>query len=132
MTIAVTERQGRIAPVFEWCRKVLVVEQAEQQDLLVAAQDWSAAPPDGRANLLKELRVSLLVCGGIGRRTEEEIRDLDIGIVSWVAGDVWEVLSALRLGLLDEPRFAMPGGRMCMQTRRRGRPERRKGWCKLQ
>jgi predicted Fe-Mo cluster-binding NifX family protein len=132
MTIAVTERQGRIAPVFEWCRRVLVVEQSGGKEILLREEDWSDAPSDKRARLLQELQVELLVCGGISRCVEEEIRGLGIGVISWVAGDVWEVLRAMRCGLLDQPRYAAPGGRMCERKRRRNKGGNTGAGCKLQ
>jgi hypothetical protein len=49
---------------------------------------------------------------------EDEIRRQGIRLVPWIAGDVWEVLAALRKGLISDPRYAMPGRARCARRNR--------------
>jgi predicted Fe-Mo cluster-binding NifX family protein len=120
MRLAVPEHQGRIAPVFDCCRRIMIVVQGPLNEELLQKQDWTSLPRVYRAARLKELGVKLLVCGGITCWMEEEILRHGIDIVPWVAGDVWEVLAALRQGRILDPQFAMPGRGGCAR-RNRGR-----------
>lgn len=123
MRVAVPEHQGRIAPVFDCCRRILIVAQSDPEDETVANEDWSSLPRFSRARRLTELLVELLVCGGISFWMEEEIRRNGIRLIPWVAGDIREVLAALREGTISDPRYAMPG-RVGCKRRRLGRGNR--------
>jgi hypothetical protein len=117
MRVAIPEHQGRVAPVFDCCRHILIVLQNEDTDKQVADQDWSSLPRAFRAGKLKELSVDLLICGGLSCWIEDQIRQNDIRLISWIAGGVWDVLAALRQGRISDPCFLMPGRGRC---RRRG------------
>jgi predicted Fe-Mo cluster-binding NifX family protein len=112
MRVAIPEHQNRVAPVFDCCRKVLVVVHDLESDRLLVGEDWSALSRFARAYRLKMLRVELLVCGGISGCLETLVRRNGIDVLPWIAGDVWEVLAALRTGTISDPRYAMPG-RLC-------------------
>ena len=98
MRLAVPEHQGRIAPVFDCCKRLMIVLQLPLEDELLHNEDWASLPRLTRAARLMELNVELLVCGGISCWMEEQIRRHGIRMIPWVAGDVWEVLAALRQG----------------------------------
>ncbi len=117
MRLAVPEHQGRIAPVFDCCKRLMIVLQLPREDELLENENWDALPRVSRAARLIELKVELLVCGGISCWMEEQIRRHGIRMIPWVAGDVWEVLAALKLGRLFEPQYAMPGRAGCMRRR---------------
>jgi hypothetical protein len=122
MKIAVPEHLGRIAPVFDCCRRILIVVQNAYEEELITQEDWSMVPRFERASRLDELIVQCLLCGGISCWMEDRIRGQGIQLIPWVAGDVWEVLKALRNGMISDPRYAMPGRGRC--GRRRLGPER--------
>jgi predicted Fe-Mo cluster-binding NifX family protein len=124
MRVAIPEHQGRVAPVFDCCRCVLVVEQCPKQEQLLFAEDWSNVAWFSRAGRLHDLLVELLICGGISCRMEEQIRRRGIRLIPWVVGEVWQVLGAYRTGSISDPQYAMPGRLACMRGRygqRRGR-----------
>lgn len=123
MRVAIPEHQNRIAPVFDCCKKVLVVLHDHEGDRLISGEDWSMLSRFARATRLKEMRVELLVCGGISGCLEILIRRNGIEVLPWKAGDVWEVLAALRTGTISDPRYAMPG-RACW---RQGGPGKGRG-----
>jgi len=125
MRLAVPEYQGRIAPVFDCCKRLMIVLQLPTEDELLQNDNWAALPRESRSARLKELQVELLVCGGISCWMEDQVRRYGIRMIPWVAGDVWEVLAALREGRISDPQYAMPGRAGCM-GRRLG-----KNWGKL-
>ncbi len=121
MKVAVPEHQGRIAPVFDTCRCLLMFLQTAHGDELVSREDWSGVDRHIRPARLKDLRVNALLCGGISCRMEDLIVAQGIKLVPWRAGEVADVLAALREGRIDHPLYLMPGRGFCRRRLRRGR-----------
>ena len=113
MKLAIPEHQGRVAPVFDCCRKMLVVVQNPMGEELVDTFDWSALPREARPKSLSDLLVEVLVCGGITCSMEEQVRRHGVRVIPWVAGEIWDVLSALREGRLSDGCYRMPGRGRC-------------------
>jgi predicted Fe-Mo cluster-binding NifX family protein len=120
MKVAITEHQGRIAPVFDTCRRLKVFVQTEDGDVMISDEDWSSLGRHNRAARLKELGVETLVCGGISCRLEQLIDLHGIKLMPWVAGEITEVLGALREGNISDPRYSMPGRGPCRRRRKMG------------
>ena len=118
MRLAVPEHHGRIAPVFDCCRRIMIVLQRALEEELLQKEDWSAVPRLLRPARLIELEVEWLVCGGISCWMEDQIRRHGIRLIPWIAGDVWDVLTALRDGRISDPRYAMPGRAGCARRNR--------------
>jgi hypothetical protein len=125
MRVAIPEHQGRVAPVFDCCRRILIVVQTQDTEEQVADQDWSALSRVARPGRLKELMVDLLICGGISCWMEDQIHRAGIGLMPWIAGGLWDVLTALRQGSICDPCYLMPGRGMCWRRRLSGRLEGR-------
>jgi predicted Fe-Mo cluster-binding NifX family protein len=92
---------------------LIIVQQHPSEDELLQNADWSSAPRLYRPALLEDLKVELLVCGGISCWMEDQIRRHGLRLLPWVAGDVWEVLAALREGRISDPCYTMPGRGKC-------------------
>lgn len=120
MRLAIPEHQGRVAPVFDCCRRMLIFLQNPEEHKLVEDQDWSIVPRLARPKRLKELMVELLICGGISCWMEDQISGQGIRVIPWIAGGLDEVLAALRQGRIFDPCYTMPGRGKC---RRKGRFE---------
>ncbi len=118
MRLAVPEHQGRIAPVFDCCKRLMIVLQLPLEDELLQSEDWAAIPRMFRAGRLADLKVELLICGGISCWMEDQVLGHGIRMIPWVVGDVWEVLAALREGRISDPRYTMPGRGACPRRRR--------------
>jgi predicted Fe-Mo cluster-binding NifX family protein len=118
MRLAVPEHQGRIAPVFDSCRRLVIVLQHSLEDELLQNADWSSVPRLYRPALLMDLKVELLICGGISCWMEDQVLRHGIRMIPWVVGNVWDVLAALREGRISDPQYAMPGRGGCAQRRR--------------
>lgn len=113
MRVAIPEHQGRVAPVFDCCRRILIVVQSRHAAEQVADENWSALPRVARPGGLKELVVDLLICGGISCWMEDRIHRSGIRLMPWIAGGVWDVLTALREGSISNPCYLMPGRGRC-------------------
>ncbi len=115
MRIALPEYQGRIAPVFDCCRRLWVCSLGRDDFTIESREDWTHLPLHGRAPRLREMRIDLLLCGGISCRLEEQVRNQGISVLPWLAGDVQDILAAYRKGHIHDPAFEMPGRRRCRQ-----------------
>ena len=123
MRIAVPEYQGRVAPVFDSCRRLLIFNRRHGGQALVGQEDWSTVMPMARALRLKQMDVRVLLCGAISCQMEDLIKQQGIQVIPWLAGEIPTILRAFGDGTILEPQFAMPGTQMCRkqrQTRRRG------------
>jgi len=117
MKIAIPEHQGRVAPVFDTCGRMLIFTRDENREVLVAEQDWSTVSRQARAVRLKELGIDVLLCGAISCGIEDQIHGQGISHVAWLAGEVATILKAYREGRAMNPEYAMPGTLVCRQRR---------------
>jgi len=122
MKIAMPVWGGRISPVFDASRRLLVValedgQEAERYDVPLDEESLPA-----RARRVSDLGIDVLICGGISRALSALLIDLRIEVVPWISGGSEQVLAAYLTDGLSSPRFAMPGCRM-----RRGQRRRRAG-----
>jgi predicted Fe-Mo cluster-binding NifX family protein len=118
MRLAIPVHQGRVAPVFDCCRRMLIFLQNPEEHKLVEDQDWSVVSRLARPKRLQELMVELLICGGISCWMEDRICGQGILIIPWIAGGVDEVLAALRQGRISDPCYTMPGRGKCRRKDR--------------
>ncbi len=125
MKLALTVWNGRISPVFDACREVLVVD-VDVEDGTVASSALHRI--EGGSDLdrvarLAGMGVETLICGAISRPLHRELLARSVEVVGFVAGDVDVVLTAFLAGRLPGRDFAMPGcgGGRHRKRRRQGR-----------
>ncbi len=110
---------GRIAPVFDVASVVRIV--MTDADAIVAETEarLTDTAPALKALRLAKLGVDTLVCGAISQEMQAALESHGIRVVSFVAGDIHELVEAWRSGTLSSGSFAMPG--CAKRRRRRGR-----------
>ena len=109
MRIALPIWDSRVSPVFDVAQSVLVVEV--EADGKRSLERWSLTQTDpaARAQSLVDWGVAVLICGAISQTLERLLKGHGVAIISCVRGEADAVLDAYLGGRLDEPRFAMPG-----------------------
>jgi len=118
LRVALTVWEGHIAPVFD------VSQEAElltiEGGAVTGRRRTSIATPTApeKVSRLQELGVETLVCGAISAPLQQELARRGLHVVSFVAGEIEEIVRALIAGSLPSPAFAMPG---CRGRRRRAR-----------
>lgn len=132
MKVAIPEWRGRVSPVFDVARTLLLVEvkdggERDRRELHVTAKE-----PKARADFVGGLGADVVICGAISWRLEMALSAAGVRVISQTCGDVEQVLSAFIAGRLDGEAFLMPG---CSRRRHgflvRGRGGRRwhgRGW----
>ncbi len=117
MRIALALANGRIAPVFDVARQVLLIDLEAGKVQSDSLEDLPLVMPAAKVIRLSELGIEELICGAISWPVRNMIEAQGIRVFGFVAGDIDQVVEARLSGALDDPRYAMPGclggGRRC-------------------
>ena len=100
MQVALTVWEGRISPLFDATRMLLVVDVKGNQ---IAAKRYEPLDCDSalsRVSKLDDLGIKTLICGGISDDFANLIEGNGIKIIPFVSGTVDEVLEAYLAGSL--------------------------------
>lgn len=107
----------RIAPVFDVARSLWIIDAADGCLLDQTGRRFSSDDPRERAMRLSTLQVEQLVCGAITRSSYEALEERGIQVVSFVAGDLEQVIEACLTDRIKDGHLAMPG---CRRGKRHG------------
>lgn len=124
MRIAVSSWQGRISPVFDVARNLLLVDVDGGRDLVRSERRLGRADPLARARQVAELGTDVLICGAVSWTQEMALISAGVRVVSQTCGPIEDVLKAFLRGQLTGNAFLMPG---CRGRRRRFRGRHRRG-----
>lgn len=124
MRIAIPTWRGRVSPVFDAARNLLLVDAQDGRE--IRREETTVEPADlvARAKRVAQLGTDLLICGAISWPLEATLVSTGVGVISQTCGPVEEVLRAFLSGQLTQQAFLMPG---CRGRRRRLRGRRRRG-----
>lgn len=107
--LAVPVFRSRVAPVFNWCSKILLLEEQAtsgstgQEIVLLNMNAFE------RLRILRSEGVRILICGALSPDLLSYGNRLGFQIVYGVAGDIDEVLQAFQTQKLGQPQFRLPG-----------------------
>ncbi len=124
MRTAIPIADGRISPVFDVARRLLVVDIENEREVRRAEEVLEEPELAARARRVAELGVGVLICGAISRPLEAMLLSTGVEVISQTCGPVEDVLGAFVLGQLSEQAFVIPG---CGGHRRRFRGGRSHG-----
>jgi predicted Fe-Mo cluster-binding NifX family protein len=109
MKVGMTVWDGRISPVFDAARQMLVFDV--QKGHVVSSHE-EALPDDQPVRKIESLRsggVEVLVCGAVSADVSRMISAAGIRVIPYVAGSLGDVLRAFLTGNLPNPALQMPG-----------------------
>lgn len=118
MKVALTIWEGRISPVFDVSREVVVLTVERGAVTAREVERLEALGAAEKAARLAALGVEVLICGAISGAPYQELVARGLRVFGFVAGDVDEVVAAFLAGRLPSPALSMPG---CGSRRHRGR-----------
>jgi len=107
---------GRVSPVFDVAKSLLLVSVDGQEPVGREVQPIEPLDLPGRARRVTELGVDVLICGAISRPLESLLVATGVRVLPQTCGPVEEVLEAFLTGQLKDGAFLMPG---CCDRRRR-------------
>lgn len=116
MKIAVSNWNGRVSPVFDVSRQMVVVEI--DQGIIQRKSEESLHEDIARkVEKISGDGIQFLICGAISQSLAEVLTLRGIQIIPFITGNVDDVIQAWITDRLDRPCFAMPG--CCGRNRRR-------------
>ena len=124
MKVAMPIWQGRISPVMDAARRLLIVEYDGDLEVNRIEELIAGRSTFHLAHHLKDLGLDLLICGAISHPLYSLVAAQGIKVIPWITGQTEEILKAYRSNCLESPQYIMPGchrrGRGYRQGRRRG------------
>jgi predicted Fe-Mo cluster-binding NifX family protein len=108
--VALPTWDGRVSPVFDVARHLLVVDLDGARELGRRFRPLPASEPPARVQVLLDLEVDVLVCGAISRGIEDALTAAGVKVMSGVRGDAESVVLAFSVGNLeDDATLHLPG-----------------------
>jgi predicted Fe-Mo cluster-binding NifX family protein len=130
MKVALATWNGRVSPVFDVAREVLMLDVANGGAIARHEEPLPGTDPQAQAARMAALGAEVLICGAISQPMAALLAAKSVRVIPFTAGTVEEVLAAWLAGSLPNPALSMPGccGRMrrCHGGRVGGRG--RRGW----
>lgn len=114
MRLALATWNGRISPVFDVARQVLILEIEAGRAISQHEEDLPGTDLQLQVIRLEALGVQALICGALSQAMEQALASAGIRVMPFTAGAIEEVLAAWLGGSLPNPALRMPGccGRM--------------------
>jgi len=116
MKVALAMWNGRISPVFDVARQVLMLEVEDGRVIARHEEPLPGNEMQAQAGRLAALNTQVLICGGISHSMAAILAGKGIRVIPFTAGTVDEVLAAWLAGGLPNPSLSMPG--CCGQQKR--------------
>ncbi len=116
MKVAIAVWKERISPVFDVSGKILLLDIKNRLVTGMTEEKIVCDNPVRRACRLAELNVQTLICGAVSQSLSNILDAYGIETISFISGDVDEVIDAYLAGALPNPAMSMPG---CCRQRMR-------------
>jgi len=109
MKVALTTWEGRISPVFDTARTVVVADIENGRPVSQRDEAFAGDSAQGKITKLRALGVEVLVCGAVSRPLADLVSSCGIRLIPFVSGELREVLEAVIAGRMPDTAFSMPG-----------------------
>jgi predicted Fe-Mo cluster-binding NifX family protein len=109
MKAALTVWEGRVSPVFDVSREVLVL--TIEAGAVGARSHESIDTPTAAKKIdrLLEMGIQTVICGAISEPVQHELTVRGMKVIGFVAGEIDEVVASFLAGTLPTPLLSMPG-----------------------
>jgi len=122
--IAIPVLRSRVAPVLDWCTRVVLIDPEQPVAAERESADWDASDPFQQLRAIHRRGVTTVICGTLSRGLLLFAESLGMEVISGISGELPEVLEGYRAGRLHEASFRLPGCRGRVQHRMGGRHRR--------
>lgn len=120
MKLAIPIWNNRVSPVFDTAKQILVLEVENGQAGMRQTLNMDRIPGFQRGEWLVRAGVTTVVCGAVSSSQEAVLHAAGMDVISWIGGDVEDVIFAYCAGRLDREELQLPGSGK-FHRRRRGR-----------
>ncbi|MEH0022347.1 MAG: NifB/NifX family molybdenum-iron cluster-binding protein [Desulfobacter sp.] len=111
MKIAITAWGNRVSPVFDSARTLLIAEIEEQTIKDKTYVEFRPGDLQELTARLAQMNVSTLICGAISAKPTDTIAESRIRLISFVTGNVMDILKNFASRQTIDPTYMMPGCR---------------------
>ncbi|MBU0982494.1 MAG: hypothetical protein KKA42_01390 [candidate division Zixibacteria bacterium] len=109
MRIAIPIWDGRVSPVLDSARQLLLVDYDGTTETGRSTQTLPDLNPMRKAAYLHAQGVSVLLCGALSRQLHMLANRAGVEVHGWLCGEVGDVLQAYLNGTLTPDRYCLPG-----------------------
>ena len=109
MRVALATWNGRISPVFDVARQVLLLDIDEGREHARREETLPGTDAQVQADRLAALGPHVLICGAISQAMAAMLAAKGVEVIPFTAGPVEQVLAAWLAGGLPAPAWSMPG-----------------------
>ena len=124
MKLALAVWNGRISPVFDVSRQLLVLKVKNREVTDQVSVHFSNDQPVHKVRRLVDMQVDVLLCGAVSRDMAAILDAHGIQRYDFVAGEIEAVIAAYLSGRLPCVEMSMPG---CFSRRNQRRAKNRRG-----
>jgi len=118
MKVSIPTWAGRVSPVFDVAKQLLVVAIEEGRESSREQAAIEETQMLDRVKRVTQLGVDVLICGAISGALEAMLVSAGVRVLPHTCGAVEEILQAFESGRLTDEKYLMPG---CCGRRRRFR-----------
>ncbi len=119
MKVAITIWNEHISPVFDVCKKMLILDIQDKKIISQREENFIDDDPLKKISQLSYFSIHTLICGAISKNLADELSSLNIKIIPFISGKIENVIFAYISDQLLESSFLMPGCRKRCQRRKR-------------
>jgi predicted Fe-Mo cluster-binding NifX family protein len=109
MKIAISHWQGRVSPVFDESRQLLLVHILTNGEMRFADKKLLNSDPLLRAKDVVNFGTDVLICGAISLTLERALISENVKVIPHTRGPIMDVLDAFMHDKLSDPVFLLPG-----------------------
>ena len=109
MRVAIPIADGRISPVFDVARRLLLADIENKREVRRTEKVLEEMELAARARRVAEVGAEVLICGAISRPLEAMLLSTGVDVIPQTCGPVEDVLRAFASGQLTEQAFVIPG-----------------------
>ena len=109
MKTAISIFDARIAPVFDTAREICLVERSASGAPTKTFCRFDDGDLQAKVAWLVACGVQTLICGAVSQPLQHALAAAGIDVVSFVCGELDDVIAAQAANTLSKPAFAMPG-----------------------
>ncbi|MCF8111631.1 MAG: hypothetical protein K9J85_09110 [Desulfobacteraceae bacterium] len=118
MKVALAVWNGRISPVFDVSRELLVIDIRGGRESGRTYVHFSNDHPMHKVRRLVEMDVEVLLCGAVSRHLSAALEANGIRLLGFISGEIESVIAAYLEGRLPSAEMSMPGYRPARRRRR--------------
>ena len=109
MKTAISIFDARVAPVFDTAREICLVERSASGAPSKTFCRFEDGDLQAKVAWLVACGVQTLICGAVSQPLQHALAAAGIDVVSFVCGELDDVIAAQAANTLSKPAFAMPG-----------------------